>query len=93
MILLLSIHSALCPIAVHAKFWESEKLSTSTKANIKFFFCCGKGKVILSPLGTPPDLLTKLLTASDTREKEFRKHIHAYSSSLSLCSLGANFDK
>ena len=76
-----------------AKFWESEKLSTSTKANIKLYLCCGEGKVLLSPLGTPPDLLTKLLTASDTRGKEFRKHIRAYNSSLALCSLGANYDK
>ena len=76
-----------------AKFWESEKLSTSTKANIKFTLCCGEGKVLLSPLGTPLDQLTKLLTASDTRGKEFRKHIRAYNSSLALCSLGANYDK
>ena len=38
-----------CPIC-DAKFWESEKLSTSTKACAKFSQCCGEGKVVLPSL-------------------------------------------
>ena len=45
-----------------AKFWESEKLSISTKDCIKFSLCCGQGKVVLPSLATPPELLIHLLT-------------------------------
>ena len=76
-----------------ARFWECEKLSTSTKASIKFSLCCGGGKVVLSPFGTPPEFLTHLLTATDNSGREFRSHIRAYNSSLALCSLGANYDR
>ena len=51
------------------------------------------GGVVLSPLGTPPEFLTHLLTATDNSGREFRSHIRAYNSSLALCSLGANYDR
>ena len=81
-----------CPIC-DTKFWESEKLSTSTKACAKFFLCCGKGKVVLPSLDTLPELLGHLLTATDSRGKDFMNHIRAYNSSISFCSLGANIGK
>ena len=43
-----------------AKFWESEKLSTSTRLFPKFPLCCGQAKVVLPSLVTPPDLLAVL---------------------------------
>ena len=76
-----------------AKFWESEKLSTSAKACTKFSLCCGKGKVALPSLVKLPVLLGYLLTATNSRGKYFRDHIRAYNSSLAFCSLGANIDK
>ena len=76
-----------------AKFWESEKLSTSTKACTKFSLCCGEGKVVLPSLDKLPELLGHLLTATNSRGKYFRDHIRAYNSSLAFCSLGANIDK
>ena len=85
----MSYSCSLC----NAKLWESKELSTSTKANIKFSLCCGEGKVLLSPLGKPPDLLIKLLTGSDAKGKEFRRHLRAYNSTLALCSLRAYNDK
>ena len=81
-----------CPIC-DAKFWESEKLSTSTKACTKFSLCCGEGKVVLPSLDILPELLGHLLTVTDSRGKDFRNHIRAYNSSLAFCSLGANIDK
>ena len=75
-----------------AKFWESEKLSTSTKTCIKFSFCCGEGKVVVPPLESPPELLTHLLTSPDKRGKEFRSHIRAYNTSLAFCSLRTKVD-
>ena len=81
-----------CPIC-DAKFWESEKLSTSTKACAKFSLCCGEGKVVLPSLDILPELLGHLLTVTDSRGKDFRNHIRAYNSSLAFCSLGANIDK
>ena len=65
-----------------AKFWESEKFSTSTKACIKFSLCCGEGKVVLPTLDKLPELLGHLLTATNSRGKYFRDHIRAYNSSL-----------
>ena len=41
----------------NATFWEGEKLSTSTKLNSRFSFCCGEGKVVLSPLDKLPELV------------------------------------
>ena len=42
-----------------AKFWESEKLSTSTRLLPKFPLCCGQAKVVLPSIATR---LTCLLT-------------------------------
>ena len=50
-----------------AKFWASEKLSSSTKSCYKFSLCCGEGKVVLLPVAPHPALLMHLLTATDPR--------------------------
>ncbi|KAI6652974.1 hypothetical protein LOD99_4051 [Oopsacas minuta] len=71
-------------------FWKSEKLSTCTKT-IKFSFCCGEGKVVLSPLDTS-ELLTHLLTATGKRAIKFRSNIRVYNPCLAFCSLRANVD-
>ena len=76
-----------------AKFWESEKLSTSTRLFPKFPLCCGQAKVVLPSIATPPDLLAHLLTAGDTRGRAFRDIIRAYNSALAFASLGVNLDK
>ena len=59
----------------------------------KVFLCCGEGKVVLPSLNILPELLGHLLTATNSRGKDFRDHIRAYNSSLAFCSLGANIDK
>ena len=82
----------ICPLC-DAKFWESEKLSTSTKSCYKFSLCCGQGKVVLPPLASPPEMLMHLLTAADKRGREFRDQIRAYNSALAFASLGVNLDK
>ena len=76
-----------------AKFWQSEKLSTSTKDCLKFSLCCGQGKVVLPTLATPPEMLSNLLTTADKQGRDFRDHIRAYNSALAFASLGANLDK
>ena len=78
-----------------AKFWENEKLSTSTKDDFKFSLCCGQGKVVIPALPSPPELLMlmHLLTATDSRGRAFREHIRAYNSALAFASLGVNLDK
>ena len=76
-----------------AQFWEGEKISTSTKVCSKFSLSCGEGRFVLPPLSRLPELLDHLLTANDTRGKDFRNSIRAYNSSLAFCSLGANIDK
>ena len=65
-----------------------KKLSTSTKACAKFSLYCGEGKVVLPSFDKLPELLGHLLTATDSRGKDFRNH-----SSLAFCSLGGNIDK
>ena len=59
----------------------------------KVSLCCGEGKVVLPSLDILPELLGHLLTATDSRGKDFMNHIRAYNSSLAFCSLGANIDK
>ena len=63
-----------------AKFWQSEKLSTSTKDCFKFSLCCGQGKVVLPNLATPPGMLRRLLITADKQGRDFRDHIRAYNS-------------
>ena len=77
----------------NAKFWENEKLSTSTKDDFKFSLCCGQGKVVIPALPSPPELLMHPLTATDNRGRAFREHIRAYNSALAFASLGVNLDK
>ena len=74
----------ICPLC-DAKFWESEKLSTSTKSCYKFSLCCGQGKVVLPALASPPEMLMYLLTVRD--------QIRASNSALAFASLGVNLDK
>ena len=74
-----------------AKFWQSEKLFTSTKDCLKFSLCCGQGKVVFPTLATPPEVLRNLLTTAD--KQGFRDHIRAYNSALAFASLGVNLDK
>ena len=76
-----------------AKFWEREKLSTSTKDYFKFSLCCEQGKVVLPTISTPPECLMNLLTATDKRGRAFRDHIRAYNSALAFTSFGVNLDK
>ena len=76
-----------------AKFWESEKLSTSTRLFLKFPLCCGQAKVVLPSLATSPDLLAHLLTSSEARGRTFRDNIRAYNSALAFASLGVDLDK
>ena len=82
----------ICPLC-GAKFWEREKLSSSTKNCYKFSLCCGQGKVVLPPLASPPEMLMHLLAAADKRGREFRDKIRAYNSALAFASLGVNLDK
>ena len=81
-----------CSICL-AKFWEGEKLSSSTKLCLKFSLCCENGKVVLCSVASCPELLMYLLNASDKRGKGFREKIRAYNCSLAFASLGANIDK
>ena len=69
-----------------AKFWDSEKLSTGTKACTKFSICCGEVKVVLPSLDKLLEMIVHLLTATDNRGKYFRDHIRAYNSSLAFYS-------
>ena len=81
-----------CSICL-AKFWEGEKLSSSTKLCLKFSLCCENGKVVLCSVASYPELLMHLLTASDKRGKCFREKFRAYNCALAFASLGANIDK
>ena len=73
-----------------AKFWQSEKLSISTKDWFNFSLCCGQGKVVLPTLATPPEMLRRLLTTADKQDRNFRDHIRVYNSVLVFASLDVN---
>ena len=76
-----------------AYFWSDEKLSISTKTNLKFGLCCMNGKIVLPLFQKPPDFLCSLLTELTSEARTFRNYIRMYNSSLAFASIGADVDE
>jgi len=75
--------------------WYQERLRKPKHiANPKFSMCCGKGKVQLPLLKTPPKLLQELLFNNDLSDsKKFQQHIRTYKMMFAFTSPGASYDK
>lgn len=54
--------------------------------------CCGKGKIQLPCLDSPPEPLVSLLHGGDPRSKAFRDQLRAYNSALQMASSAVKLD-
>lgn len=69
--------------------WFDERSGKNKiKMDLKFSNCCMKGKIVLSLLKKPHDLLYNLLHGSDHRCDHFSENIRAYNSMFSFTSIG-----
>ncbi|KIK00972.1 hypothetical protein K443DRAFT_99409 [Laccaria amethystina LaAM-08-1] len=76
-----------------ALHWMVEKLSDSSKRNLRFGTCCMDGKVQLPPLQPPPEPLQRLLTSNDADAVAFREVGWKYNRAFSFTSLGVSEDR
>lgn len=76
----------------HALHWDSEKLSSSTRADKKFGGCCLQGQVMLPPLPPPPMELRHLLYGTSPWAHHFKDRIHQYNAAFAFTSLGVKID-
>ncbi|KZT31064.1 hypothetical protein SISSUDRAFT_995568 [Sistotremastrum suecicum HHB10207 ss-3] len=81
-----------CPHC-HAKHWDGERLSHSSRVRPLFGMCCKSGKTELPALEEPPELLSNLLTGADAVSKNFRRHIRQYNAAFAFTSLGVKLDE
>ncbi|TFK31695.1 hypothetical protein BDQ12DRAFT_729341 [Crucibulum laeve] len=88
-------HHSLGPMAIpcqhcRALHFDSEKLTSSTLANIKFGSCCLQGQIDLPAFPDPPADLRNLLVGINPISKTFRENIRQYNKAFAFTSLGVN---
>ncbi|XP_020978113.1 uncharacterized protein LOC110271505 [Arachis ipaensis] len=84
-----------------ANFWLLERVEKYSTVNQPVFtLCCSKGKVQLSYLQRPPELLCNLIDGRDNKSLHFKKNIRSYNSMFAFTLntffcfeiwIGANF--
>ncbi|KAF8771706.1 hypothetical protein HNY73_019086 [Argiope bruennichi] len=77
-----------------ARVQERQRQQTSRSLALKFRnetpgMCCASGKVVLSPLPTPPEPLLSLLAGESDDSKLFLRKIRKFNSCLKMTSFGA----
>ena len=80
-----------CP-QCHALHFAAEKLSKSTRNELKFGMCCLTGQVNLPPFPPAPRHLRDLFDGTSPHALEFKTNIHQYNSAFAFTSLGVNVD-
>ena len=76
----------------HALHFDSEKLSSSTRANKKFGSCCLQGQIQLPAFREPPRTLRDLLCGISPHSNSFKKNIRQYNAAFAFASLGVKVD-
>ena len=76
----------------NALHFESEKLSTSTRANKKFGSCCLQGQIRLPVFMEPPRTLREMLCGISPLSSSFKKNIRQYNAAFAFVSLGVKVD-
>jgi len=75
-------------------WYQERKQKFRHSANPKFGLCCGDGKIQLTYLEQPPELLNKLLfDHNDLKSKHFQQHIRLYNNMFAFSSPGFKVDK
>jgi hypothetical protein len=90
-------HHCLGPMNVecnhcHALHFDSDKLSSSTRANKKFGSCCLQGQIQLPAFREPPRTLREMLCGISPYSKSFKKNIRQYNAAFAFASLGVKVD-
>jgi hypothetical protein len=81
--------NVVCPHC-QALHWDAEKLSSSTRANVKFGMCCLQGQVDLPAFPDPPLDLRNLLRGLSDYSARFFKNIRQLNNAFAFTSLGRN---
>jgi len=81
-----------CP-SCGALHFAAERVSGSSKQNLRFQVCCANGKVQFPLLQPPPEPLRNLLTSNDRAVVNFRADIWKYNRALSFTLLGVKEDR
>jgi hypothetical protein len=76
----------------HALHFDSEKLSSSTRANKKFGSCCLQGQIQLPAFREPPRTLRDMLCGISPHSASFKKNIRQYNAAFAFASLGVKID-
>ncbi|XP_074288915.1 uncharacterized protein LOC141614060 [Silene latifolia] len=77
----------------HALMWfEERKDKRRGTRRPKFSLCCSDGKVELTFLQQPPELIKSLLTGQHRFSSHYRENIRAYNSMFSFTSMGGKID-
>ena len=76
----------------HALHFDSEKLSTSTRANKRFGGCCLQGQTQLPAFREPPRTLRDMLCGISPHSSSFKKNIRQYNAAFAFASLGVKVD-
>ena len=76
----------------HALHFAAEKLSNSTRNDIKFGMCCLSGQIILPQFPPPPLDLQHLFDGTSPHSLEFKTNIRQYNSTFAFTSLGVKID-
>ena len=81
----------LCPNC-HALHFSAEKLTRSTRDNLKFGMCCLTGQVHLPPFPPAPRGLRDLFDGTSPHSLHFKTHIRQFNAAFAFTSLGVNVD-
>ena len=80
-----------CPYC-HALHFDDEKLSRSTRTELKFGTCCLTGQIQLPAFPPAPRDLRNLFDGTDIHSLEFKTHIRQYNATFAFTSLGVKVD-
>ena len=81
-----------CPYC-HALHFKAEKLSSSTRNDLKFGTCCLTGQIDLPPFPPAPRLLRDLFDGTSPHSADFKKNIRQYNTAFAFTSVGVKVDQ
>src|SRR5271154_6043669 len=81
-----------CP-SCHALHFSCEKLTTSTRNNLKFGLCCLSGQIQLPAFPPAPRDLKSLFDGTSPHTLEFKTNIRQYNAAFAFTSLGVKVDQ
>src|ERR1700679_192599 len=81
-----------CPHC-HALHFSAEKLTSSTRNNLKFGLCCLTGQINLPQFPPAPRQLRDLFDGTSPHSLDFKKNIRQYNTAFAFTSVGVKVDQ